>query len=83
MSKLIDEPVLVRSGPDTNCPRSFVWRGRHYRISHLGTRWHRTGKWWEGDGEKVYVRAVASNGGAYDLCYDPESDQWRLHVVHD
>jgi len=83
VSKLIDEPILVKSRPGTNCPESFVWRRRRYPILHLGPRWHRMGKWWEGQSEKVYVRALAGNGAAYDLCYNPGSQEWRLHVMHD
>ena len=83
MSKLIDEPVQVTMREGTDSPASFVWRRRQYRILHLGPRWHRLGKWWEGEPERVYLRAIAGNGGAYDLCYDPAAGEWRLYTVHD
>ena len=83
MSKFINEPILVRLDPQTQRPRSFVWRQRRYDVWAIGSEWHETGKWWEGDQERVYLRALAGNGAAYDLCYDSTFDRWLLHTLHD
>ncbi len=83
MSKFINEPVLVHLDPETQRPRSFVWRQRQYRVHEIGSEWHEIGNWWEGDRERVYLRAVADNGAAYDLRYDSGADCWVLETLHD
>jgi hypothetical protein len=81
MSKLIEEDIQVEESAGR--PAAFRWRRRFYKVAHIAAEWHETGRWWEGEAERLYLRAIAHNGGAYDLCFDQEARRWRLHVVHD
>lgn len=83
MPRRIDEPIQVGYAKDGRTPGWFLWRRRKYEVREVATEWHQTGSWWQGGGERTYLRIIASNGAAYDLCYDTAGHEWRLDVLHD
>ncbi|MEN6343850.1 MAG: DUF6504 family protein [Armatimonadia bacterium] len=87
MGKLINEPIQVTRQPSLferdPLPRRFTWRGRDYLIATLGGEWRELGRWWEGEGERRYLRAVTSRGMTVDLCQDLKTGQWTVAEVQD
>jgi hypothetical protein len=94
MGKLINEPIAFRSGGQSlfgrsgssqkdAVPTAFTWRGREYSIEALGGEWRELGRWWEGEGERRYIRAITSRGPAMDLCQDMKTGQWMVYEVQD
>ena len=87
MGKLIDEPITLRSQgtlfQQQPLPAQFEWRGRQYRIESIGGEWRTLGRWWEGEGECRFLRAVVGNGLAMDLCQNLKTGHWTLHEVQD
>jgi hypothetical protein len=95
MGKVINEPIVYgrpgsefarqdsSQGPPPDPPLDFTWRGRAYRVESLGGEWRTLGRWWEGEGERRYVRALTSRGQTLDLCLDARTGQWSVHEVQD
>ena len=93
MGKLIDEPITLKrpslrkqeplAFATDALPRRFVWRGREYPIHSIGGEWRVLGRWWEGEGERRYLRVVTPNGLAMDLCEDVATGHWMLHELQD
>ena len=83
MGKLILEPIQTDLTRGTASPRAFRWRGRRYRITQLGGQWTERGRWWEGRGERCFVRALTDRNTVVDLCFEPHRGRWLLHSLHD
>ena len=87
MGKLIDEPIQLKQLPtlfeQTEVPTHLTWRGKDYRIEAIGGEWRTLGRWWEGEGERRYVRAITTTGLAMDLCHDAKTGSWMLHELQD
>ena len=87
MGKLIDEPITLQVQPtlfhSQPLPTQFEWRGRRYRIETIGGQWRTLGRWWEGEGECRFVRAVTPNGLTMDLCQNMKTGHWTLHELQD
>lgn len=64
-------------------PCRFTWRGKNYRIETIGGEWRTLGRWWEGEGERRYLRAVMPGGLTMDLCQDMKTGNWMLHELQD
>ena len=43
--------------------------------------WKETGRWWEGDQEKVFFRVLSPDGSIYEV-YSRER-HWNLYKVYD
>lgn len=82
MSRIIDEPIIVHSSPDSSV-RAFVWRRRHYKVHNILCQWREPSHWWNGEVEKIYLRVAAINRspGIYEL-YNTDG-KWFLHCVID
>jgi hypothetical protein len=61
----------------------FRWRGRTYSVVDTGGNWRLLGRWWEGDGERRFVRVATSAGKTFDLCRYESTDQWHVYRVWD
>jgi hypothetical protein len=88
MGKLINEPVILQPLPKRGPQRKpesqgFLWRGRLHRIEAVGGEWRLLGRWWEGEGERRYLRAITSTGLALDLCQDLVTGRWVVHEMPD
>ncbi len=87
MGKLIDEPITPNPSQSLFeqqlIPHRFTWRGREYRVETIGGEWRILGRWWEGEAEQRFVRALTSRGLAMDLCQDTRTGQWTLHELQD
>ena len=87
MGKLINEPIVLKPQPTLFDPRPFptrfIWRGRQYQVQEIGGEWRTLGRWWEGEGERRYIRAITAQGLAMDLCQDMRTGQWSLYEVQD
>jgi len=64
-------------------PREFTWRGRRYLIESLSCEWRRLGRWWKGEPERRYLRAVTPEGIAFDICQDMKTGKWVLVGMED
>jgi len=64
-------------------PRSFRWRGKHYAIRTIMERWKDTGRWWEGEGTKVFLRAGGADGAIWEIYFDTARSTWHLYKVYD
>ncbi len=83
MTKSIGEPIeITRMGSD-RCPDMFRWRGRTYSVIDTGGTWRLLGRWWEGDGERRYVRVATSAGKTFDLCRYASTEEWHVYRVWD
>jgi len=75
MAGAIDDEVTVeRDGPRL---LSFSWQGQRYVIRSSQTMGTPPTRWWEGQGERTYIR-VTARGCLYDLYYDHERKVWVL-----
>ncbi|MFQ6096913.1 MAG: DUF6504 family protein [Armatimonadota bacterium] len=83
MARRIDEPIRVRYAGNGRVPAHFFWRRRKYEVEEIAAEWRRRGEWWRGGGERTYLRVIAHNGAAYDLCHDEATQCWTLDVLHD
>ena len=82
MGKLINEPIFP-VGVFHDVPLGFIWRGRRYEVAEVGGEWRTLGRWWEGEGERRYVRILTPAGLALDLCHDMKTGLWMLHELQD
>jgi len=87
VSKRINEPITLRRSPSlfdrNHIPTQFTWRGRDYRVQAIGGEWRILGRWWDGEGERHYFRAITPQGLAMDLCHDMQSGAWTLYELQD
>ncbi|MGI6548105.1 MAG: DUF6504 family protein [Bacillota bacterium] len=82
MSKLVQKQITVLTETGAN-PRSFRWHDRWHHIATVYESWRETGRWWCGEGERVFYRAETVAGGIYELYYDTGRCQWYLYRVYD
>ncbi len=64
-------------------PVSFRWRGRRYAIRTILETWKDTGRWWEGEGTKVFLRAGGAGGALWEIYFDTAGATWHLYKVYD
>ena len=83
ISKTKNQPITVREMADGHYPRVFTWRGRDFEVVEIGGTWRLLGRWWEGDGERRFVRIITSTGACLDLCHYKSADLWQVHKVYD
>ncbi len=81
MTKVFGDRVEVLSFKGQ--PVRFSWRGRWRGIRQVIDSWREMGCWWKGEGEKVFFRVEADNGGIYEIYYEPSSKNWRLYRLYD
>lgn len=82
MPKLIDEPIMMLE-PLVRDGSRFVWRGCEHRISSVGGRWMRRGRWWLGEGYRRYFRIMTLDNMALDVCYDELAQTWTVAAMMD
>ena len=82
MTRSIGEPIEVMVRGDEH-PSEFIWRGRTYRIVDTGGRWRLLGRWWEGDGERHFIRVATDLGRCFDLCRYASTEDWHVYRVWD
>jgi hypothetical protein len=72
-------PIAVTWDRIRRVPRSFLWRGRRYRVDDVLARWVVDTGWWNPATRtsRRYVR-VAAEGRVFDLCYDRLRKGWFL-----
>ncbi|MEA3400576.1 MAG: DUF6504 family protein [Armatimonadota bacterium] len=83
MTKSIGEPIEIATIGGDRCPDAFTWRGRRYRVVETGGTWRLLGRWWEGDGERCFLRVMTEAGKCFDLCRYAATDQWHVYRVWD
>ena len=83
MSKLILEPIQPDLSRELPYPRAFHWRGRCYHIRQLGGHWTELRRWWAGEGEREFFRALTDCNTVVDLCFEPQHGQWLLYQLYD
>ena len=83
MTKSVEEPIVVRAMAGDRYPSAFTWRERSFRVVEVGGTWRLVGRWWEGDGERHFVRVVTDAGKCFDLCRYKSTGQWHVHKVYD
>jgi len=64
-------------------PRSFRWRGRRYAIRTILERWKDTGRWWEGERTKVFLRIGGEHGALWEIYFDTAGSAWYLYRIYD
>ena len=80
VSRRVDEPVTVHL--QGHLPRAFTWRGQQLVVREVVDVWHEVGRWWEGEGEKRFVRLLTAEG-TYELCCHLDLGLWYLHRILD
>ena len=83
MTRAIGEPIEITVMEGDRCPETFTWRGRRYDVVDAGGTWRLLGRWWEGDGERRFVRVLTDAGKTFDLCRYEATDQWHVYRVWD
>ena len=86
MPKRIMQPILLEDQDlfaQAPTPRQFTWRGRRYLIESLSGEWRKLGRWWKGEPERRYLRAVTPEGLAFDICQDMKTGKWTLVGMQD
>lgn len=64
-------------------PRSFRWRDRQYTIRTVLERWTDTGRWWEGERVKVFLRVAGTGGTLWEIYFDTATSTWHLYKIYD
>lgn len=88
MSRRIEQPVevlgsLCPSGDGGDSPAAFiVWRNRRLKVLECLEEWYETGRWWDGENEKRFVR-VLTEAGIYELGCDTATGRWQIYRVLD
>lgn len=76
---MMEEQIEVTArfdGEGKITPKSFVWKGRDFRVDGVGRRW-------EGeDGEHMLVMVQPKNQ-VFELVYDKVNGVWRMVKKHD
>jgi hypothetical protein len=83
MTKTLDEPILVRDTVEGRYPRLFTWREQAFEVMEAGGTWRLMGRWWEGEGERRFVRVLTDRGICFDLCWQETTASWHVHKVYD
>jgi hypothetical protein len=74
-SEVIDDEIAVERNEAQLI--AFAWRGRRYAITSVQVVGTLPTRWWEGQGERTYVR-VSARGHVYELYFDHERQAWIL-----
>ena len=88
MSRRLEQPVevvgsLPSPGDGRSGPAAFiVWRNRRLKVLECLEEWYETGRWWDGEGEKRFVR-VLTEAGIYELGFDVATGRWQLYRILD
>ena len=87
MPRRINQPITLHQPPSLFSPSApptrFNWRGRDYPITSLSNEWRSLGRWWKGEAERRYLRALTPTGQAFDLCQDMKTGTWTLVELQD
>ncbi len=75
MGGTIDEDVSVER--DALRLLAFSWQGERYPVSTYQVVGTPPTRWWDGQGERTYVR-VSAIGHLYELYFDHERQTWVL-----
>ncbi len=67
----------------TKYPVAFKWQGRQFTVRNFGGHWYQGGCWWEGEGEKRFLRVQTAQGPVADLWFEPQTGKWGLHQMYD
>lgn len=100
MSHCVTEPVVVVLRALTEggtVPAAFTWRSRRYQVQSILGVWKESGRWWDGEGDRVIYRVAAlpepvprrgregasSGTGTYELRYEESDRKWVLQEIQD
>ena len=83
MTREVDEPILVEEMAAGHYPRRFTWREHSFEVVEAGGMWRLRGRWWEGEGEREFVRVVTTSEICFDLCWQESTASWQVHKVYD
>lgn len=75
MGRTIDEDIAVER--DATRLTAFSWQGQRYPISVVQMMGTQPTRWWDGQGERTYVRVTAEKQ-LYELYFDHERKAWVL-----
>lgn len=80
MSRWIRQPIRVieRSG----LPVAIEWGDRIIPVREHLDGWIETGRWWDGESERRFLR-VATARGIYEIGCDAATLQWHLYRIFD
>lgn len=83
MTRLINRPVDVTTGPG-GVPVSFRLPGTRWKpVKEVLDHWLETGRWWERETEKATYRVLTADRGIFELTYDPTGRSWSLYKAYD
>jgi len=68
--------VSTCAGPAGAVPAEFAWRGRHYLVREVLSRWTESGTWWRG----AAVRALSNGVEAKGELDDRPQQWWRVEA---
>ncbi|MFO7945712.1 MAG: hypothetical protein R6V19_02710 [Armatimonadota bacterium] len=61
----------------------FIWHDREHEICEIGGQWCRRGRWWAGEPNRRFFRAITRTGLVLDLCVNETTGEWRVARAHD
>lgn len=84
MSKRYNEPITVLGGDED--PRSFIWRGRSYRVCRILQMWREKRVLRQATEDKTHIMVEAvckEQAGIYELCFERAGGNWFMTKVVD
>jgi hypothetical protein len=64
-------------------PKTFVWEGQFYVVTHRANRWRADQNWWQERIWRDYFKLDTSNGLILVLFQDLLTGEWYLERVYD
>ncbi len=84
MSKRYNTPIAVWGNDED--PRSFIWRGKFYRVCRVLQMWRaqQSFRQYTEDKTHIMVEAVCQEeAGIYELCFERTEGNWFMAKVVD
>lgn len=70
--------ISCRTAFANDCPSFVQGHERTYEIQEIIGEWRALGRWWEGEGERHYLRVRTTCGTILVLHYDTKTREWLL-----
>lgn len=64
-------------------PAHVLWRGRWFKVARVLDVWRDVGRWWAGEGEKIFFRLELVPGIIGELYYEVVTKRWCWYKVYD
>ena len=74
--RFFDEAVVMVERRFQYLPRTFRWRGRHFRVAAVDRCWTRSRRGWRGPGRHYFQVCCAE--GTFELYQDTRTAAWYL-----